>query len=415
MKGSLRQRSKGSWEITIDIGRDAATGKRLRHFESVKGTKKEAEQRLAELMVSIDKGSYVKSIRNLTLADYLTEWLQTHVELHCRPRTAEGYRFIVNRHLIPALGRVQLGELRPRHIGIYCANAIHRGLSNRTVLHDFRLLHKALQDGVKLGVIGTNPCDGVEPPRPTDRETKFLRPEDVRKFLSTAKEALWPYYYLFYTMLFSGLRRSEALALTWGNIDLDLCVLSVTQTLYKPMNGKYVISPPKTRKSRRQVTLSPSLTLLLCEYREQAETNRLLLGTMLKDTNFVFARPDGTPLDPSTVTHVFHKIIRKAGLEGLRLHDLRHSYASLMLAAGVNVKAISQSMGHSNIGITLDTYSHLLPGMGKIAAERFDRLLKPWLECEDVGKMSAKEDDSGMRLEGFEPTTLGSEDRCSIR
>lgn len=121
----------------------------------------------------------------------------------------------MNRHLIPALGRVQLGELRPRHIGVYCANAIHRGLSNRTVLHDFRLLHKALQDGVKLGVIGTNPCDVVEPPRPTDRETKFLRPEDVRKFLSTAREALWPYYYLFYTMLFSGLRRSEALALAW--------------------------------------------------------------------------------------------------------------------------------------------------------------------------------------------------------
>ncbi len=135
----------------------------------------------------------------------------------------------------------------------------------------------------------------------------------------------------------------------------------------------------------------------------------------VQDADFVFAHPDGRPLDPSTVTHAFIKVIRRARLEGLRLHDLRHSYASLMLAAGVNIKAISQNMGHAKIGITLDTYSHLIPGMGKTAAERFDRLLKPWLCGEDVGKMSAEEEDLGARLEGFEPTTLGSEDRCSVR
>jgi len=133
-------------------------------------------------------------------------------------------------------------------------------------------------------------------------------------------------------------------------------------------------------------------------------------------TDFVFAHLDGTPLDPSSVTHVFRKVIHRAGLEGLRLHDLRHSYASLMLAAGVNVKAISRSMGHTNIGITLDTYSHLLPGMGRTAAERFEKLLKPWLSQKgNGGKMVAKPDELDTRLEGFEPTTLGSEDRCSIR
>jgi len=215
-------------------------------------------------------------------------------------------------------------------------------------------------------------------------------------------------------MLFSGLRRSEVLALVWGNLDLDLCVLSVTQTLYKLSGGEYVVSPPKTRKSRRQVSLPPSLALLLRDYKEQVEAQRLLLGKPLTDADFVFAHPNGAPLDPSTVTHVFHKVAHKAGLGGLRLYDLRHSYASIMLGAGVNVKAISQSMGHANIGITLDTYSHLLPGMGRIAAERFDKLLEPWLP-EDVCKMSAREDELDARLEGFEPTTLGSEDRCSIR
>ena len=415
MRGSIRQRTKGSWEITIDIGRDPATGKRLRHFETVNGRKTDAHNRLIELLASIEKDSFVKPTGALTVGEYLTEWLQSHVELHCRPRTAEGYRFILNRYLIPALGRMRLNELRPQHVSVYCSRAVRQGLSNRTALHHFRLLHKAVEDAVKLGLLSVNACDGVDPPRPVDKEMKSLSTEEVYKFLSSAREATWPYYYLFYTLLFTGLRRSEALALNWGNIDLDLCVLSVTQSLHKLSGGKYVMSPPKTRKSRRQVTLSPSLALLLRQYKEQAETQRLLLGKTLKDSDFVFAHPDGRPLDPSTVTHAFLKVTRRAQLEGLRLHDLRHSYASLMLAAGVNIKAISQSMGHANIGITLDTYSHLLPSMGKTAAERFDRLLKPWLGGEDVGKMSAKGDELGTRLEGFEPTTLGSEDRCSVR
>jgi integrase len=415
MKGSIRQRSKGSWQICLDIGRDPATGKRLRHFENVRGRKAEAERRLRQLLLNVEQGTYVNLPRALTLADYLTEWLQNHAKLHCRPRTAEGYQFIANRYLIPTLGRMRLSELRPSHVAGYCSDAVRHGLSNRTVLHHFRLLHKALKDGVKLGLIAINPCDGVDPPKPVDKEMRFLCPDEMEKFFSAAREAPWVYYYLFYSMLFTGLRRSEALALTWSNLDLDLCLLSVSQTVHKLSGGQYVIQPPKTRKSRRQVTMPPSLALLLRDYREQIKTQRLSLGKPLTDTDFVFARSDGTPLDPSTVTHVFHKITRRAGLKGLRLHDLRHSYTSIMIAAGVNIKAISQSLGHANIGITLDTYAHLLPGISKTAAERFDKLLKPWLGEGNVGKMLANNSDSGMRLEGFEPTTLGSEDRCSIR
>ena len=161
--------------------------------------------------------------------------------------------------------------------------------------------------------------------------------------------------------------------------------------------------------------MPPSLALLLRDYRSEVETQRLLLGKSLTDNDFVFAHPDGTPLDPSSITHVFVKMVRKAGLK-LRLHDLRHSYASIMLAAGINVKAISESLGHANIGITLDIYSHLLPGVGKAAAERFEKLLEPWLSQKgNGGKMVAKPNESDTRLEGFEPTTLGSEDRCSVR
>ena len=338
----------------------------------------------------------------------------TDAELYCRPRTAEGYRHIIDHYLIPALGRIRLSQLRPQHISNYCSDAVRRGLSNRTVLHHFRLLHKALKDSMKLGLIGVNPCDGIDAPEPVDKEMKILSPDDVSKFFAEAREAPWPCYYLFYTMLFTGLRRSEALGLTWGHLDLDLCALKVRQTLHRLSEGKYVIQPPKTRKGRRQIDLSPSVALLLREYRGEVENQRLLLGEPLTDKDFVFAHPDGTPLDPSTVTHIFARIVRKVGLE-LRLHDLRHSFASVMLAAGVDVKVISQSLGHANIGITLDTYAHLLPGMGKAAAERFDKLLKPWLSQKaNGGKMVARSDELDTRPGGFEPTTLGSEDRCSL-
>ena len=152
--------------------------------------------------------------------------------------------------------------------------------------------------------------------------------------------------------------------------------------------------------------------LVLRDYRNQVEAQRFLLGKPLTGSDLVFAHIDGTALDPPTVTHQFLKVARRAGLKA-RLHDLRHTYVSIMLAAGVNIKAISQALGHANFSITLSVYSHLLPGVGKSAAEKFDRLLEPWLE-KSVAKMLPNNDDSVARLEGFEPTTLGSEDRCSI-
>ena len=408
----MRKRSKTSWEIAIDIGKDPSTGRRRQHFETVRGNRAAAQRRLAELLIEIEKGGYVKTPRTLTLAEYVRDWLSNHAELHCRPRTVEGYRYIAEHYVCPALGRIPLSELRPQHIASYCANAIRQGWSARSALHDYRLVHKALEDGVKLGMLAINPCNGVQPPKPEDKEMEFLTPEEIHRFLSSAEKASFPYYYLFRTMLYTGLRRGEALGLTWGNLDLELCTLRVTQTLYR-VNREYIMQPPKTRSGRRLITLSPSLALLLREYRTQVEMQRLLLGKPLTHNDLCFAHPDGSPLDPPTVTHHFLKIARRTGLK-VRLHDLRHTYASIMLAAGVNIKAISQALGHANVSITLNIYSHLLPGTGKSAVEKFDRLLEPWLN-ENVGKMLANSDGSDTRLEGFEPTTLGSEDRCSVR
>jgi integrase len=394
VKGHIRQRTKGSWEITIDAGKDPATGRRLRHFETVKGTKKGAQRRLAELLVSIEQGGYVRP-QHLTLGEWLERWLASYAILHTSPRTAEGYQIIIRRHLVPSLGRVFLSQLQPQHIQEYYTHATSKGLSNRSILHHYRLLHKVLNDAVKQGLIARNIADAIDPPRAVSKEMTTLTSDEIASFLKAAEET--PFHALFYTKIYTGLRRSEVLGLTWGNIDLDLCTLSVTQALHRPSGRSYVLRSPKSRAGRRRIDLPPSLTLVLRQYRVEQENQRDMLGKALTDDDFVFAHPNGTPWDPSTITHAFQRIIRNAALPHVRLHDLRHTHATLMLKAGVHPKIVSERLGHSNIGITLDTYSHVLPGLQEAAAKRFDDMMESTPRMhEDGRKMSAKCRQSGL-------------------
>jgi len=277
-----------------------------------------------------------------------------------------------------------------------------------------RLLHKVLNDAVRQGLVARNVADAVDSPRPVHKDMATLDPDEIGRFLKVARET--PFYPLFYTALYTGLRRSELLGLTWGHVDLDLCMLSVTQALHRLGEGGYIIRPPKSRAGRRYIDLPPSLAIVLRRHRAEQEAQRAMLEKTITDDDFVFAHPNGTPWDPSTITHAFGRIIRKAGLPRVRLHDLRHTHATLMLKAGVHPKIVSERLGHANIGITLDLYSHVLPGLQQAAAKRFDDLLESATQGrEDVGRMSAKQQGSDTRPVGFEPTTLGSEDRCSLR
>jgi len=201
-----------------------------------------------------------------------------------------------------------------------------------------------------------------------------LSTEEVTRFLEAAKET--DYYVYFATLLWTGLRRGELLALRWRNLDLVKATLTVVETAYKLGNGDYIIKEPKTAQSRRTVSLPLSLVEVLKVYRIDQELLRIQLGVSLKADSFVFIRPDGSPINPNAVTLAFRRIIKKAGLKDIRVHDLRHTHATLMLKAGVNPKVVSERLGHANISITLDIYSHVLPGMQEAAAEKFDKLFE---------------------------------------
>ncbi|MBA7615552.1 putative prophage phiRv2 integrase [subsurface metagenome] len=380
MKGHIRQRSKGSWSIVIDVGRDAETGKRCQHWHTVKGTKRDAEKRLTELLHSLNRGSYVKPTR-LTVAEYLEQWLDGYVATNTAPRTRERYEEIVRLHLIPALGSLLLLALHPQHIQKYYATALESGrrdgkggLSARTVHKHHRVLYEALKHGVRQGIIVRNVAEAVDPPRPQSKEISMVGPGHVRLLLDAAKPT--PYYVAFFTAVYTGLRRGELLGLRWCDIDLDLATLSVIQALQQLRGGQYIFREPKSRRGRRQIALSPSLAILFREHRTKQENDRRLLCRPLVPTDLVFSHPDGRPLRPTSVTRAFRAIAHSLGLEGVRLHDLRHAHATLMLQQGIHPKIVSERLGHSSVAITLDIYSHVLPGLQEAAARRFEEVLQ---------------------------------------
>jgi len=397
MRGSIRQRSKGSWEICLDVGRDPATGRRLRHFESVRGNKGAAHQRLAQLMVEVEDGGYVRTPRNLTVQDYLRGWLRSYVELNCAPKTIESYRSVIELHIVPEIGTVRLVDLQARYLQALYARKKKGGLSSRTVRYIYSLMVEALGHAVKTGLLARNVARATEPPRIEHKVMPTMKSEDLESFFEVAKR-IPLYHHLFYTLLHTGLRRGEALALKWKHVDMGLAslgvaaYLSVTQSLNR-VNGRLVLGEPKTGAGKRRVALSPSLVLILRQHRDEQNAAHSLLGKTLTNEDYVFSHPDGTPLDPSTVSHTFSRLLRQAGLPSMPLHGLRHTHATFLLQAGVHPRVAMERLGHSSIRVTLDTYSHVVGGLQEAAAQRFDDFVsRRGTPEENVGKMSADTD-----------------------
>jgi len=276
---------------------------------------------------------------------------------------------------MPELGNIKLLELEARHLQTMFAKKRESGLSARTVRYLYSLMSQVLRYAVRQGVLNRNVAQNTEPPKMEHRELDTIRPEQINTFLEAARET--PHYALFYLLLHTGLRRGEALALKWKNVDMGMAslgvqaYLSVTLSLSK-VAGKTYIREPKTSSGRRRVALPPSLTLVLQQHRLKQQELFALLGKTFTDEDYVFCHHDGTPLDPSTVSHSFSHALRKAGLLPMPLHGLRHSHATLLLQAGTHPRVVMERLGHSSIRVTLDTYSHVVGGLQESAAQRFD-------------------------------------------
>lgn len=384
MRGHIVKRYKSSYSVILNLGVDPVTGRRRQQWISVKGSKKNAEKKLAELLHQFDTGTFINPGKT-TLAEYLERWLKDYAKPNLSPRGFERYQGIIAKYLIPELGSIPLTQLRPEHLQRHYTACQNDGLSARTVRYHHAVLHVALKTAVKWGLLLRNPADAVDPPRARHNEMKTWGEHEINQFLEAAKDS--PYYTLFYTALFTAMRRSELLALKWSDVDFILSQIYVNRGLHHLKDGSYVFTEPKSAKSRRTIALPPSAILLLREYREKQELERSMLGRVLNDDDLVFSTLEGKPLRPNTITRAWKILAARCGLPVIRLHDARHTHASIMLKQGIHPKIVQERLGHSSIQITLDTYSHVTPGLQEAAAKRFDELVTPWREKEAVEKV----------------------------
>lgn len=379
MKGHIRRRGRLSWAIVIDVGRDAG-GKRRQRWHSAKGTKRDAERELSRLLHELNTGGYVEPAR-LTVSDYLTRWLADYAKTNVAPKTYERYADIVAGHIRPALGHYMLPKLQPLHIQGFYSKALAEGrrdgrkggLSAQTVLHCHRVLHGALKQALRWQLLSRNPADAVEPPRAQRKEMRALDQDGMVKLLDAARGSRM--YAPVFVALTTGLRRGELLGLHWKAIDLEKGSLSVCESLEETKAGLR-LKQPKTGRSRRTVDLPSILVEELRRHRVEQAKQRLALGQLFQDQDLVFPENDGQPWSPDKFSGMFVSLARRAGLKGFRLHDLRHTHATQLLKQGVHPKIVSERLGHATVAITLDTYSHVLPGIQRQAVEALDVTLR---------------------------------------
>jgi integrase len=375
MRGHIRERSHGHWAIVIEM-RDSATGKRRRKWHSFAGNKRQAQRECARLIAATDAGTYIEPSK-IALETYLDTWL-ADVKSRVSPRTHERYAEFARKNIVPMLGNVSLKDLRPAQISRAYSELLesgHRkggGLSAGTVRHCHTLLKQALAQAVEWGTISRNPCDAVKPPKASP---VMMRTYDVEQTVDLIEAIRGSR--LFAAVLLGalcGLRRGEIAALRWGQVDLNAGSIAIVQSAEQTRAGvRY--KEPKSGHGRK-VALSPTMIEELRAHRLRQAEKLLRLGIKVTDESFVCAREDGRPLQPQTLTHEWKRLVAKTGLPRIRFHDLRHTHATALLASGVHPKIASERLGHSKVGMTLDLYSHVLPGMQEDAVAKVDAAMQ---------------------------------------
>ena len=364
-EGTISRRRDGRFvaAVTLDGGR--------RKFVYTR-TREEAARKLTELLKAKHDGLPIPTERQ-TVKDFLLSWLEA-VRPSIRPRTWGRYSEYVNLHVIPELGRLPLFRLTPQHVQRLYARKREQGLSAATVRHLHAVLRKALADALRWAQVARNVAALVKPPRAQHRDMTTLTPEQARAFLAVARGERLEALYV--AALTTGMRRGELLALRWKDVDLERRRLQVTATLQRTPDG-FDFSEPKTTRSRRQILLGEAAVTALKQHRVKQAEERLRLGAAWDDRDLVFANEVGRPIEGSNlIQRSFHPVLERAGLPRIRFHDLRHTYATLALGQGVHPKVVSDALGHANIAITLDTYSHVTPAMHQQATDALDAVLR---------------------------------------
>jgi integrase len=404
MRGHVRKRGEpGSWEYIVDVGLAAAqrctvcsrrlwierrpqakcpkyggslteTEERRRETKSGFATQKECQAAMNKLLVAVEQHNYSAPTK-ASVKDYLKkEWLPA-VKATIRPSTYNSYVQHVDCHIVPHIGTVKLQKLSGSQVNALYAKLAETGrkngksgLSPMTIHHVHSCLHKACKDALRWGHISRNPLDAADPPRKKGDGTKEMRTwtkEQLKAFLEAmADERLSP---LWHTIAMTGMRRGEAIGLRWSDVDLEAGRLSVRRALI-PSGREVIVSEPKTIKGRRVIALDPGTVEVLKAQAARQLDEQKEWDDAWVETGLVFTLENGQALDPESVSRYIRQAVKMSMLPSIRLHDLRHTHATLALQAGIHPKVVSERLGHATISITLDTYSHAIPALQEEAA-----------------------------------------------
>lgn len=366
-EGSITKRADGLYMARYWV--DTPTGKKRKTVYAK--TRREIDEKLTRAKADRAQGLVFEGDRE-TLGAYLERWLSDVVRDTVKENMLENYTYLARRHIIPELGHVRLKDIKPEQVRHHYRKKLDSGLSNRTVQLVHTTLRKALQQAVSDGILPRNVCEAVKAPRRVKKEMRTLTPEQARAFLEAVKgDRLEALYVLAIT---TGIREGELLGLRWADVDPEGGRLRVLRQLTRTKRGLSFTAPKRGRT--RIVRLTNTAVAALKVHKAAQNGERLKAGSLWKDDGLVFTSTVGTPVDVGNLTYrSFRPLLKRAGLPQIRIHDLRHTAATLLLGKGVHPKIVQEMLGHSTITQTMDTYSHVLPDMQDVAISAMESAL----------------------------------------
>ncbi|MBZ9713802.1 tyrosine-type recombinase/integrase [Deinococcus multiflagellatus] len=368
-EGSIRQRPDGTWELRATL--EDATGVKRR--VSIYGATRKEVMAKRDAMKTDEAAGVLAAPNRHTVETYLNAWLD-HAQQELKPTSHQSYKYLVDQHLVPRLGQIQLQKLAPLHVEGLITSMLRDGLSARTASYARAVLRRALQQALRWGLVGRNVAQNVAPPRKTQTEMQAWTPEQASKFLATAQAD--DLYALFYLALMTGLRRGELLGLRWQDVDEAEGKLHIRQNLVI-VNHRPQFIDPKTSRSRRSVHVAGETMAVLRDQRARVAAMKEKAGARWQEFDLVFPSSVGTPLGTYTLNRTWRGLTEQAKLPRIRFHDLRHTYASLALAQKISPKVVSERLGHANVAFTLQTYAHVYEEEHRAAALDSAQLLAP--------------------------------------
>ena len=369
--GSIRKRKDGRWEGRYVVGHDPVTGKMI--SRNVLGkTQAEVKEKLRTAIENSKRLDYTQTGK-YTVGQWMDEWFEAYAKVKVRPSSHQTYKGYIENHIKPNIGDIPIEKLTSLQLQKFYRQLLTegrvpriesekqpKGLSAKTVRNINQVISSAMDMAVRHKLILSNPTEGCELPKVEHREMKTLPAEQLGAFLREAKES--GVYELYYLDLATGLRRGELLGLKWEDIDLQNGVIHVRRQVAR-VDGEVKELPLKTKNSYRNISISRDAVAML----EEMEAHR--------SSDYVFPSSTGGPISPDSVNNMLHRVLKRAGLPSIRFHDLRHTFATLALQNGVDIKTVSGMLGHFSAGFTLDTYAHVTTSAQKEAARTMGNVL----------------------------------------